>query len=129
MASDMDWGAIFGRPVVPVVPVPVPAAPVLTDPTVELARLRGMNEHSMQQHVENLLAELRQREGAVDPLEQHQDGTAAVASMVAVYLLTEIAASIGRLRLVSLASVDRELLESVRGLAELVVRHLPEDPA
>jgi hypothetical protein len=125
MASDMDWGEIFGRPVVPVVPAPGPAAPVVTDPTVELARLRGMDEHAMQQHLENLLARLGQREGAVDPLEQHQDGTTAVASMVAVYLLTEIAASIGRLRLVALASVERELLESVRGLAELVVRHLP----
>lgn len=125
MASDIDWGAIFGVPVAPASATPVPAAPAVVDPTGELTRLRGIDEHAMQQHVQGLLEGLRQREGAVDPLEPHQDGTTAIGSMIAVYLLTEVAASIGQPRLVALASVDRELLESVRGLAKLVRRHLP----
>jgi hypothetical protein len=123
MASDMDWGAIFGRPVIPAPAAPaVPAAvPAQPDPVAELARLRAMSVPDLERYVADLLDALRHRERADDPLELHEDGSTRVASMVAVYLLTEVASNIGRARLVSLSSVRRELLESVHGLATLIV--------
>jgi len=119
MASDMDWGAIFGRPVVQA-PM-APAVPDKPDPVAELARLRAMSVPDLERHVADLLDALWHRETAGDPLELHEDGSTRVASMVAVYLLTEVASNIGRARLVMLSSVSRELLESVHGLTQLIV--------
>jgi hypothetical protein len=124
MPSDMDWGAIFGRPVVP---APAPRgdaardhAPVPSDPVAELERLRGLSLFDLERHIADLLDNLRRREGATDALELHEDGSTRVASMVAVYLLAEVASTVGRARLVTLSTVARELLESVHGLARLV---------
>lgn len=101
-----------------------PAIAAKPDPVAELARLRAMSVPDLERYVADLLDALRHRERADDPLELHEDGSTRVASMVAVYLLTEVASNIGRARLVTLSSVSRELLESVHGLAKLIVNSI-----
>jgi hypothetical protein len=130
MRSDTDWGRLFGRPVAsePAPPaVDVPAAPAL-GPTQQLAALRAMDQAALRAHLEGLLAAL-QRNGAAVAGELHADGSVAIKSMHAVFLLAEIAASVGRRRLVTLSKVVRTDLESLAGLARLVARSLLAAPA
>lgn len=126
MGSDMDWGRLFGRPVAgePAPPaVDVPIAPTL-GPAQQLAALQAMDRVALQAHLEGLLAAL-QHNGAAVAGELHADGSIAIKSMHAVFLLAEVAASVGRRRLVTLSKVARTDLESLAGLARLVARSLP----
>ena len=126
MSSDIDWGRLFGRPVV-TGPAPqhleTPAA-LLLDPAAELARLATLDLAALERHIGDLLDVLRHGEGAVEELELHEDGSTCVSSMIAVYLLSELANSVGRERITQLSTAPRQDLESLQGLARLVSRCL-----
>jgi hypothetical protein len=63
--------------------------------------------------------------------ERASDGTAKIPSLVAVYLLNQVAVALGRPKLVSLSKlkVRREELRSIGGVARLVHRTLHPAPA
>lgn len=52
------------------------------------------------------------------------DGSSKVASLVAVWLLSQVGSIVGRPKLVNLSKVRREELRSIRGVAQLVHRTL-----
>lgn len=57
------------------------------------------------------------------------DGSAKIPSLVAVFLINQVGASVGRPKLVDLSRVQREDLRSLGGVARLVHRTLHPVPA
>ena len=57
------------------------------------------------------------------------DGTPKVASLVSVWLLSQVGNAVGRPKLVNLSKVRREELRSIGGVARLVHRTLHPVPA
>lgn len=56
------------------------------------------------------------------------DGSAKVASLVSVWLLSQVGNAVGRPKLVNLSKVRREKLRSIRGVAQLIHRTLHPVP-
>ncbi len=110
-----------------------PAAPPPPTRSVPLnmdgGNLAGLDETGLGVEIVNILASLQKRspeDVAADPL--HDDGTVAVTSMVAVWVLARVAEAFGRRRLVRLDRVDGADLHSVAGLARVIhqaIRSLP----
>lgn len=57
------------------------------------------------------------------------DGTPKIASLVSVWLLSQVGNAVGRPKLVNLSKVRREELRSLGGVAQLVHRTLHPVPA
>jgi hypothetical protein len=57
------------------------------------------------------------------------DGSPKVASLVSVWLISQVGSAVGKPKLVNLSTVRREELRSIRGLARLVHRTLHPVPA
>jgi hypothetical protein len=92
--------------------------------------LRSMSQAQLEEHVLMMLACLRRRpaqEIAQGPA--HTDGTLAIKSIIAVWVVSTVGAAFGR-RLVRLSDVkDRDSLRSVGGVSRLIgesIAALPE---
>lgn len=84
-------------------------------------QLRAMTLPQLQQEILALLAAAERRllaELALEPL--HEDGTMLIDSQRAVFALARIGDIVGRPRLVNLAKVDTDDLQSIAGVARLV---------
>lgn len=95
-----------------------------TTTATPLANIRSLNEPEL---VSALSTKLRAGgKGLVG--DTASDGTPTVASLVAVWLISQAAAEAGRPRLVNLSKVRREDLRSVGGVARLVYQGLHSTP-
>lgn len=86
-------------------------------------RLQASTEAELQEVIMMLLARLEHRplqEIATRPT--YTDGTTAIDSMTAVWVIATVGKALGRRRLVRLSDVDRESLCSVGGVAKLIRR-------
>lgn len=96
-------------------PHPGPAA-IRLDPTT----IRAMREAEIRHQVLEMLACLKRRPMAeIAAGAAHTDGTLAIGSMTAVWVLSTVGKAFGR-RLVRLSDVDRDSLRSVGGVARLI---------
>jgi hypothetical protein len=77
---------------------------------------------------DELERDLRELLGATRPTcvlsDVAADGSPKVASLVSVWLLSQVGNAVGRPKLVNLSKVRREELRSIRGVARLVHRTL-----
>lgn len=114
-------------------PGTVPPAPDVVDPqpsTVELdpTALQAMNRDQLGAEILQMLAVLRRQ-----PLHElaagapHTDGTLALDSMTAVWVISHVGKAFGR-RLVRLSEVDNESLRSVGTVARLIHRVISAIP-
>lgn len=110
-----------GTPVSEVVPAPAlrPGPDTLQiDPDAVCA----MDETEIGQQVVEMLACLKRRPAAeIAAGVAHTDGTLAIGSMTAVWVLATVGKAFGR-RLVRLSEVERDALRSVGGVAKLIRR-------
>ncbi|MHA6620308.1 hypothetical protein [Pseudonocardia sp. DLS-67] len=84
------------------------------------ATVCAMSEAEIREQVLEMLACLKQRPMAeVAAGDAHTDGTLAIGSMIAVWVLSTVGKAFGR-RLVRLSDVDRESLRSVGGVSRLI---------
>lgn len=107
----------------PSVAVPPPASPSAATILSEAATST----------VEQLQSDLTRLLRAAQPnrqlTEMADDGSAKIPSLVAVFLINQVGASVGRPKLVVLSQVRREDLRSLGGVARLVHRTLHPVPA
>jgi hypothetical protein len=95
-------------------------------PATPLADLRTRSADELERD----LTELLRAAGPTCVLtEVAADGSPKVASLVAVWLLSQVGIAVGRPKLVNLSKVSREELRSIRGVARLVHRTLHPIPA
>lgn len=88
--------------------------------------LREMTEGELRETVSALLAQLQRRSmEEIAAGQAYTDGTPAIDSMTAVWVVATIGKRVGR-RLVKLSDVERESLCSVGGVARLVHRAIAE---
>lgn len=100
---------------------PAPGSPATPSVLPVCADLRGTTPAQVFAELSRLHAELVSRGlFASADLELHEDGTTAIKSQVAVWLLGATAAAIGKKRLVNLRKIDKKKLFSVGGVASLV---------
>lgn len=104
-------------------PVTAPAQPV-PEVTLDPAALRGMTTEELQGVVDGLLARLRRR-AQRDTDDRDADGTLAISSMTAVWVISTVGKAFGR-RLVRLSEVDRGCLRSVGGVAGLLRQRIAD---
>lgn len=112
MKSDVPSGA----------PAPPPAAPPSSS-----ASFANVRDRSVAELEGDIVAALRAAQPAC-PLDQPgPDGTPAIPSLQAVWVLSQVGAAVGTAKLVSLSRVDKEELRTIRGVARLVHRtiHAP----
>jgi hypothetical protein len=84
------------------------------------ATVCAMSEAEIREQVLEMLACLKRRPMAeVAAGDSHTDGTLAIGSMIAVWVLSTVGKAFGR-RLVRLSDVDRESLRSVGGVSRLI---------
>jgi hypothetical protein len=106
MKSDIASGAIAPpKPKRRPPPVPVPTTPV-----------QGYSQSELQQHLTELLSSALPKQVLSEVM---PDGSPRVASLIAVWLLSQIGAAVGRPKLVNLSKVRREELRSLGGVARL----------
>lgn len=87
---------------------------------IDPVALCAMNETEIGQQVLEMLACLKRQSAAeVASGVAHTDGTLAIGSMVAVWVLVTVGKAFGR-RLVRLSDVDPDALRSVGGVAKLI---------
>lgn len=83
--------------------------------------------------MEQLHGDLTRLLRAAQPTQQFadlaDDGSVKIPSLVAVFLLSQVGAAVGRPRLVNLSRVRREDMRSLGGVARLVHRTLHPVPA
>lgn len=95
-------------------------------PAARLADVRARSEAELQDDLTRLLQEARPDCAAA---EVAADGSPKVASLVSVWLLSQIGNAIGRPKFVNLSKVRREDLRSIGGVARLAHRTLHPVPA
>lgn len=94
--------------------------------TTPLADVRARSVAELEQELAELLRAARP---AGQLAELADDGSPRVASLVAVWLLSQVGNAVGRPKLVNLSKVRREELRSIGGVARLVHRTLHPVPA
>ena len=83
--------------------------------------LRVMTEGELQEVIVSLLARLERRTfEEVATRQAHTDGTVAIDSMTAVWVIATVGKALGRRPLMRLSDVDSESLRSVGGVARLI---------
>lgn len=95
----------------------VPASP-LTDP----------GSRTVSELERDLVQLLRQARPTCELTERSDDGSPRVASLVSVWLLSQVGQAVGRPKFVNLSKVRREELRSIGGVARLVHRTLHPVP-
>lgn len=83
----------------------------------------------MEQLQDDLARVLRAAQPNRQLAERADDGSPKIPSLIAVFLLSQVAAAVGRPKLVNLSRVRREDMRSLGGVARLVHRTLHPVPA
>lgn len=111
-----------------VAPPPPPASSrVLT--LGSAAILAGVSGRTVDQLQGDLTRVLRSAQPNRQLVDLADDGSPKIPSLVAVFLLSQVGAAVGRPRLVNLSRVRREDMRSLGGVARLVHRTLHPVPA
>jgi hypothetical protein len=97
-----------------------------TAPATPLADVRTRSVEELERDLTELLRAARP---TCVLTELAADGSPKVASLVSVWLLSQVGNEVGRPKLVNLSKVRREELRSIRGVARLVHRTLHPVPA
>lgn len=107
------------------------APPRRTGPAaiVPVMPLTGVRTRSAVELERDLSELLRTARPTCVTTELAADGSPKVASLVAVWLLSQVGRAVGRPKLVNLSKVRREELRSIGGVARLVHRTLHPVPA
>jgi hypothetical protein len=106
-----------------VAPPPPPAAPPAAVPT-NAAILASVTTRTVDQLQSDLTRLLRSVQPNRQLTDMADDGSPKIPSLVAVFLLNQVGASVSRPRLVDLSRVRREDLRSLGGVTRLVHRTL-----
>lgn len=112
----------YDAPSVPA-PPPLPSGPI---PQLDGGRLRRCTEAELGNELNALV---RGALPAVGLNELAADGSPRIASLVAVWMITQVAKAVGQPRLVSLSQVKAEELRSIAGVARLAYNALRAGPA
>ncbi len=111
---------------------PPPPAPVALTPTAVPTTATILSKVATRT-VDQLQSDLTRLLRAAQPnrqlTEMADDGSAKIPSLVAVFLINQVGASVSRPKLVDLSRVRREDLRSLGGVARLVHRTLHPVPA
>ena len=97
-----------------------------TRPEGHLADVRTRSAIELERDLTELLRESQPGCGLTEPAD---DGSPKVASLVSVWLISQVGKAVGKPKLVNLAAVDRKDLRSIRGVALVVHRALHPVPA
>lgn len=119
-----------GSPFFPLPPAAPSVAPRNVPLAIDPAGLRAMDPAALSAEILRILASVQGRpadEVARDPLAE--DGTIALDSMTAVFLIATIGKALGRQRLVNLAKVDRDSLRSAGGLGRMAYEAIRSAPS
>lgn len=100
--------------------------PASSGPAVPLADVRSRSAAELEHDLTELLRATRP---TCVTTEAAADGTPKVASLVSVWLLSQVGNAVGTPKLVNLSKVRREELRSIGGVARLVHRTLHPVPA
>ncbi len=95
--------------------------PSSNGPTTPLANVRTRSATELERDLTELLRATRP---TCVTTEAAADGTPKVASLVSVWLLSQVGKAVGKPKLVNLSKVRREELRSIGGVARLVHRTL-----
>lgn len=98
-------------------------------PTTPAAPLADVRDRSVAEIERDLTELLRAARPTCVNSEHAADGSPRVASLVSVWLLSQVGNAVGRPKLVNLSKVRREELRSIGGVARLVHRTLHPVPA
>jgi hypothetical protein len=109
--------------IVSVAPPPPPAAP-LAGVRTNAAILASVTTRTVDQLQSVLTRLLRAAQPNRELTDVADDGSPKIPSLVAIFLLNQVGASVSRPRLVDLSRVRREDLRSLGGVARLVHRTL-----
>ena len=83
-----------------------------------------MDSHALESHLQDLLHRVKP---GLQPEEPGEDGSPPVASLVAVYLISQIGHTVGERKLINLSKVkNNEDLRSLKGVTRLVGEALAE---
>jgi hypothetical protein len=125
-----------GYPTLDVVKTDIPSAaapPPARFPTAAASSaallLRGVAARTVNQLQGDLTRVLQAAQPTRQLSELADDGSPKIPSLVAVFLLSQVGAAVGRPKLVNLSRVRREDLRSLGGVARLVHRTLHSVPA
>jgi hypothetical protein len=113
-------------PVGAIAPPKRKARPQLGGEATPLAEVRTLSVTELER---DLTALLRTARPTCVLSELADDGSPRVASLVSVWLLSQVGKAVGRPKLVNLSKVGREELRSIGGVARLVHRTLHPVPA
>jgi hypothetical protein len=91
--------------------------------------LSGVAGRSVEQLQVDLARVLRAAQPNRQLVERAEDGSPKIPSLIAVFLLSQVGAAVGRPKLVNLSRVRREDMRSIGGVARLVHRILHPVPA
>lgn len=105
---------------------PKPKAPASSSPATPLADVRTRSAAELERDLTDLLRATRP---TCVTSEVAADGSPKVASLVSVWLLSQVGNAVGKPKLVSLSKVRREELRSIGGVARLIHRTLHPVPA
>lgn len=100
--------------------------PASSGPATPLAQVRTRSAVELERDLTDLL---RRARPTCVMTEVAADGSPKVASLVSVWLLSQVGNAVGRPKLVNLSKVRREELRSIGGVARLVHRTLHPVPA
>lgn len=113
--------------VAPPPPTPVAVTPTAVPTTATI--LSKVATRTVDQLQSDLTRLLRAAQPNRQLTEMADDGSAKIPSLVAVFLINQVGASVSRPKLVDLSRVRREDLRSLGGVARLVHRTLHPVPA
>lgn len=105
---------------------PPPRRDAVSGTVAPLADVRSKSTSDLERELTELL---RAAQPACALTELAADGTPRVASLVSVWLLSQVGQAVGRPKFVNLSKVRREELRSIGGVANLVHRTLHPVPA
>lgn len=100
--------------------------PASSSPAMPLSEIRRRSAVELERDLTELLRAARPACGLT---EVAPDGSLKVASLVSVWLLSQVGNAVGRPKFVNLSKVRREELRSIGGVARLVHRTLHPVPA
>ncbi len=100
--------------------------PASSGPATSLADVRSRSAAELERDLTELLRAARP---TCVTTELAADGSPKVASLLSVWLLSQVGNAVGRPKLVNLSKVRREELRSIGGVARLVHRTLHPVPA
>lgn len=95
-------------------------------PGAHLSDVRARSAAELERDLTDLLREAQPSCVLSEPAD---DGSPEVASLVSVWLISQVGSAVGKPKLVNLAAVDRKELRSIRGVARLMHRTLHPVPA